>query len=149
MTEQAPRTVLVLTATDTSVPRPPRMPAQDGTGRYIVAGISYHFIQVKPERFFGIEKVWIGDAQVPITDPERTLLDGLSMPQYCGDFAEVLHAFEVRGSQLNLTKIIEYALRFDAATAKRLGWVLTRQGIEPSQLQPLLDITVKGFRKLD
>src|SRR5260370_40953418 len=145
MTEQAPRTVLVLTATDTSVPRPPRMPAQDGTGRYIVAGISYHFIQVKPERFFGIEKVWIGDAQVPITDPERTLLDGLSMPQYCGDFAEVLHAFEARSAQLDLKRIIDYALRLDEASGKRLGWVLEKQGTDPTSLQPLLQVQIKGY----
>ncbi|MEK7277919.1 MAG: AAA family ATPase, partial [Chloroflexota bacterium] len=48
---------------------------------------------------------------------ERTLLDGFSMPQYCGDFAEVLHAFEARGGDLNLQRIIEYALKLDAATA--------------------------------
>lgn len=149
LTDQAPRTVFVLTTTDTSVPRARRPPEPDASGHYAVAGIDYHFVQVKPERFFGIEKVWLGEAQVPITDPERTLLDGLSMPQYCGDFAEVLHAFEVRGSQLNVPRIVDHARRLDAAVAKRLGWVLARQGIAPAQLQPLLDIPVKGYRKLD
>ena len=32
---------------------------------------------------------------VTITDVERTLLDGLAMPQHCGGFAEVVHAFQV------------------------------------------------------
>jgi predicted transcriptional regulator of viral defense system len=149
LTDQAPRTVFVLTTTDKPVPRrrEPRKP--DANGSYMIAGIAYHFVQVKPDRFFGIEKVWLGEAQIPITDPERTLLDGLSMPQYCGDFAEVLQAFEVRGSQLNVTRIIDHALRFDSAVAKRLGWVLSRQGLTTAQLQPLLEIPIKGFRKLD
>ena len=93
--------------------------------------------------------MWIGEARVTITDPERTLLDGLSMPQYCGDFAEVLHAFEVRGADLDLQRIIEYALKLDAATAKRLGWVLEHQGVDPSRLERLAALPIKGYRKLD
>lgn len=74
---------------------------QSGQG-FRVGDTTYQPVRVKPERFFGTEKVWIGEARVTITDPERTLLDGLTMPQYCRDFAEVLHAFEVRGADLNL-----------------------------------------------
>jgi predicted transcriptional regulator of viral defense system len=104
---------------------------------------------VKPERFFGTEKVWVGEARVTITDPERTLLDGLSMPQYCGDFAEVLHGFQVSGTGLNVERIIDYALKLDAATAKRLGWVLESQGVESTKLERLAALPVKGYRKLD
>jgi predicted transcriptional regulator of viral defense system len=53
------------------------------------------------------------------------------MPQYCGDFAEVLHAFEVRGAHLNLERITEYALKMDAATAKRLGWCSNTRALSP------------------
>lgn len=149
LTEQAPRKVFVLTTTETSVPRARGGRAEGSRGGYPVGDTVYQFIQVKPERFFGTEKVWVGEARVTITDPERTLLDGLSMPQYCGDFAEVLHAFEVRASDLSLERIVEYALRLDAATAKRLGWVLEHQGIEPSKLGRLAALPMKGYRKLD
>lgn len=84
-----------------------------------------------------------------VTDVERTLLDGLSRPQYCGDFAEVLHAFAVRGDGLDLDRIIAYAMRLDAATSKRLGWVLEHQGIDPSRLARLLAVPTQGYRKLD
>ena len=109
----------------------------------------YQFVKVKPERFFGTEKVWIGEVRVTITDPERTLLDGLSMPQYCGDFAEVLHAFGVRGTELNLPRIIDYALKLDAATAKRLGWLLEHQDIDAAKLDRLTALPIKGYRTLD
>lgn len=151
LTEQAPRKVFVLTPVDAPIPqthRPHDRPKQ-GQGGIVVGGTSYQFVRVKPERFFGIQKVWIGDARVAVTDPERTLLDGLMMPHYCGDFAEVLHAFAARGQQLDVGRIIEYALRLDVATAKRLGWVLQQQGVEAVHLQPLLAVPVKGYRTLD
>jgi predicted transcriptional regulator of viral defense system len=149
LTEQAPRKVFVLTTTTASLPRA-RHPKAKGTANgYPVRGMSYHFIRVRPERFFGIEKECIGDARVTITDPERTLLDGLSMPQYCGDFAEVLHAFEVRRDALDVERIILYACKLDTATAKRLGWVLQLQGIDPALLNPLVNLPIKGYRKLD
>ncbi len=149
LTEQASRKVFVLTTTSASVPRTRGAKAKQVRDGLLVGGTVYRFIQVKPERFFGTEKVWIGEARVTITDPERTLLDGLSMPQYCGDFAEVLHAFEARASELNLERIIEYALELDAATVKRLGWVLEHQGIEPPKLERLAALPIKGYRKLD
>lgn len=147
LTEQTPRAVFILTTTGSSIPRArAERPAEDG---YPVRDTVYRFVQTKPERFFGTQKIWIGEAPVTVTDPERTLIDGLSMPQHCGDFGEVLHAFEVRGDNLDLERIIGYALRMDAATAKRLGWVLEHLGAPPSSLEPLAALPVKGYRKLD
>ena len=40
-----------------------------------------------------------------VTDLERTLLDGLSMPQHCGDFAEVIHAFQLTKDRLGTGRI--------------------------------------------
>lgn len=148
LTEQAPRKVFVLTTNETEIPRV-RGTKKAVAGEYPIGDTFYRFIQVKPEKFFGIEKVWVGEARVNITDPERTLLDGMAMPQYCGDFAEVLHAFEVRGKDLQLKRIIDYALRLDTATTKRLGWILERQGVPLDDLQLLLDVPIKGFRPLD
>ena len=146
--EQAPRKIFV-TTTSISIPRRRGNEGRRAKRGYPVGDFIYQFIQVKPKRFFGTEKVWIGEARVVVTDPERTLLDGLSAPAYCGDFAEVLHAFEARGERLDIKRIIQYALRLDAATAKRLGWVLERQGIGREQLELLEKIPIKGYRTLD
>lgn len=138
LTEQVPRKVFVLTTTGSTIPR-----------RKIVGGVPYRFVQVKPDRFFGVQRIWLGEARVTVTDIERTLLDGLAKPQYCGDFAEVLHAFEIRGDALDIERIIEYALRLDAATAKRLGWVLENLGVGIARLEPLRVLPIKGYRRLD
>jgi predicted transcriptional regulator of viral defense system len=149
LTEQAPRKVFVLTTTEVSVPRMRGAGATSARDGCRVGATIYQFVQVKPDRFFGTSKVWIGEARVVITDPERTLLDGLSMPQYCGDFAEVLHAFQVRGPEIDLHRITEYALKRDAATVKRLGWVLEHQGVDSIELDRLASYPIKGYRRLD
>lgn len=149
LTEQGPRKIFILTTTEAEIPRARGAKRKAIPGEYPIGETSFRFIRIKPENYFGIEKIWVGAGRVSITDPERTLLDGISMPQYCGDFAEVLHAFEVRGKDLQLKRIIDYALRLDTATIKRLGWILERQGIPLKDLQPLLDVPIKGFRPLD
>jgi predicted transcriptional regulator of viral defense system len=149
LTDQMPGRVFVLTTTDSSVPRARGRRAEQADGGYPVAGTIYRFVQVKPERFFGTGEVWVGEARITITDPERTLIDGLTMPHYCGDFSEVLSAFQMRGDEVNLDRIIEYALRLDKVTAKRLGWVLENLGIAEEGLEELQDVPVSRYQPLD
>ncbi|PCI91302.1 hypothetical protein COB11_08525 [Candidatus Aerophobetes bacterium] len=136
MTQQTPNIVFASTSD--------RCPRVCGSSKSM-----YHFIKVKKEKFFGIENIWIDDAQVQITDPEKTLLDGLISPQYCGDFQEVFHAFKMFGDQINVERIVEYALMLDHATIKRLGWVLDALGYKNRVISKLLRFPIKGYRKLD
>lgn len=114
-----------------------------------VYGIKYQLIQTKGEFFFGGTNVWIGEAKVSISDLERTLIDGLRNPQYCGGFGEVLTAFQLAQKRINVKKLIEYAQRLETATIKRLGWVLEYIGIPQKQIALLEKVPIKGFRTLD
>ena len=149
MTDQIPRRIFVLTTTDTATPRVHRTSGADPDRGFEVGDTIYQFIQTKPERYIGIEKQWVGESRITMTDPERTLLDGLARPQYCGDFAEVLHAFETWASQLRFERIVDCAGKLGMAVAKRLGWALEATGFDPDRLQPLADLPIKGYRKLD
>ena len=51
--------------------------------------------------------------------------------------------------RLNLEQLIDYALRLDNATTKRLGWVLEHIGFEPARLIVLQQVKVTGYTKLD
>jgi predicted transcriptional regulator of viral defense system len=149
LSDQVPHTVFVMT-TSRTVPRKRGARAADESGGgYPVGDSVYRFVQVKPDRFFGTEKVWLDDARMVVTDPERTLIDGLTMPHLCGDFAEVLEAFRVRGDDLDVARVVDYALKLDAITAKRLGWALDKMGIEGSHIDALENIPVSGYGKLD
>ncbi len=123
-----------------------RAATAQGGGGSSIGDAAYRFIQIEPERFFGVERIWIGDARVAVTDRERTLLDGLSMPRHCGGFAEVFHAFDIAMPDLDIERITSYALQLDMATAKRLDWVLEQLGVESP---PLAALPIKGYRKLD
>ena len=149
LTEQVPREVFVLTTTESSIPRTRRTEGKLPRGGYLIGDVTYRFVQVRPERFFGAQMMWIGDARVYITDVERTLLDSLAMPQYCGDFAEVLDAFQACMDHVDIKRISQYASRLDTATVKRLGWVLEYHGASSSSIDQLASLPVNGYRMLD
>ena len=154
LTDQVPMVVTVLT-TARSVPVKRRgrsgSVVTDAThdGTFPVDDFRYRFVRTKPERFFGTEEVWVRESRVTITDLERTLLDGLMAPEHCGNLSEVLHAFELRSTAIDLDRIIDYALRLDAGTARRLGWVLEQQGVPTEQLERLAAVKVTNYYRID
>ena len=149
LTEQIPWKTFVLTTTEASVPARSISDGDDGDRGYQAGGMWYQFIQTRPERFFGVERIWVGEARVSITSLERTLLDGLAMPRYCGGFGDVVYAFGEAASRMDVDRMVVDAPRLGVAVAKRLGWVLETQGIEGPHLEQLAALPVKGYRKLD
>lgn len=150
MTEQIPQRVYITTTQAVPISRAVKMRniSQRSFSRE-VNGILYEFIKIKPERFFGIKDFWVGEVKVTITDPERTLIDGLISPKHFGGWAEIYSAFESHISSFDLAKMIDYSLRLDAVIAKRLGWIMEKVGVENSILQKLEAVLIKGYRVLD
>ncbi len=109
----------------------------------------YRFHSISKDHLFGIAKVWIQDTRVSITDPERTVLQGLLTPQFLGGFQEVLYAFRMGASSLDLKKLIAYALQLNLSACKRLGWVLEYLKFPPRAYARLAKVPSKGFIKLD
>ena len=141
LTDQIPNTIFVSVPTGTSLPRV-------GKGKlFTYKGVRYRFIAVRKEHFFGLEYIQRSDARIQVIDLERTLLDGLIRPKYCGGFSEVLHAFSI--SDFDIKKIIDYALRLDASVAKRLGWVLEKFNYNGAEIDRLFALPFKGYAKLN
>lgn len=92
--------------------------------KYKIEGHDFLLIQIDVETLWGIERQAIGETKVRITDLERTLIDGLTRPHYCGGFREVLSAFESAKDRFNTEKLIAYGKRSSQAVQKRLGWIL-------------------------
>ncbi|MDG6221146.1 MAG: type IV toxin-antitoxin system AbiEi family antitoxin domain-containing protein, partial [Candidatus Thermoplasmatota archaeon] len=55
-----------------------------------IFGIRYRIIRIIPEKFFGQRKERFGDTLVNIADREKTLIDCLDKPQYCGGLIEAI-----------------------------------------------------------
>lgn len=116
-----------------------------------IRGARYEYMTVRPEHFFGAEEVWVDELfSVPITDRERTMLDGFISPRFFGGMGEVLGILEDHLTELDLEKLAAYALRFNrGSVVKRLGWSLERLDVAKGIFSPLLALPVRGYRVLD
>lgn len=91
-----------------------------------ILGIRYKIVRVKPNKFFGFQDVWIesylGRFRINVTDREKTIIDCLDKPKYCGGIAEVIKALETRN--YDVKKLSEYAIRLgNSAVIRRLGYL--------------------------
>ena len=138
MTEQLPRTVFV--ATNHPVRRPPGE----------VLGVSYKVISLRPEKFFGVVKDWINEMPFMVTDREKTIIDGLDLPQYVGGVAEVAKVLSIGWTQLNESKLRKYAVKIgNSAVAKRLGFLMETLGLGNVEALRKMVTLAPGFSSLD
>ena len=146
LTDQVPHDVFISTIKGVHSPQLGEKGKQAG---FKLDGVHYRIMQINEDRFFGAITAWKGEVSFQVTDLERTLLDGLAAPQYCGGFGEVLHGFSEKISVLNIDKLINYALRLGIAVPRRLGWILEKLGVESTKISCLAQINYPGYRRLD
>lgn len=92
-----------------------------------VGGTQIKFVTVVADRIFGVEHT---SGAIPWSDPERTLVDGLARPEYCGQMDVVIAAFHRHGSSLDVARLREYVERYGVITvAKRAEYIMERLGL--------------------
>jgi len=98
-----------------------------------VTGTEFHFVRIKLEHSFGTLKHWATKQEaVNISDLERTVMDGLRQPEYCGGITDVAKGLWMRHSDMQSDKLVDYALRLNVgAVTRRLGYLLELYGIAP------------------
>lgn len=144
LTQQIPHKVFVLTTTQSKLPK-----NTVGSAREIIMrDIHYHVISVKEEFYFGTSKYWIGSSRVNITDLERTLLDMITKPKYCGDFGEVIEGYKLALDKINYEKLVSYACKLGNAAKRRLGWVLDYLEVDEAMIVNLKGNYI-GYIKLN
>jgi predicted transcriptional regulator of viral defense system len=117
LTEQIPATVFIQTTS--------RKKKQE----IEVFGVRYRIVRVKSDKVFGIRREWIEESEVNITDKEKTIVDCLDKPQYCGGVVEVVKA--LRDGGLNRGRLSEYATGIgNSGVVRRLGYLCDRLGID-------------------
>ncbi len=109
-TEQIPKTVFVQTTS--------RKKERDKK----VFGVRYKVIRLKEDKFFGKEKVWLEETPVSLTDKEKTIVDCLDKPKYCGGVIEV--AKGIRSQDFDKGKMLEYIDRIgNSGVLRRFGYL--------------------------
>jgi predicted transcriptional regulator of viral defense system len=122
-----------------------------GRAAWRVFDLEFEFVHVKKDWFWGMQKIWANSwIQVDITDRERTVLDLIVRPDIFGGIRAVSETMEEALPQIDLDRLVTYALRYDVgAVIKRLGWLLEKMEVSANLLLPLQNYPVSGTILLD
>lgn len=118
----------------------------------IILGTEFKFVRCKKEHLFGITEMWIDKHEKAlVSDLERTLLDGLKQPDYCGGFIEVAKAFSIKHDLIDPQKLVDYAIQLNVgAVFRRLGYLMEIYNIgEKIHLQFLQTKLTSTYQLLD
>lgn len=91
-----------------------------------ILGTEFRFVRCRENDLFGMTEMWVDKSKkVLVSDLERTLLDGLRQPTYCGGFTEVAKAFSIKYQAIDPQKLVDYAIKLDiGAVIRRLGYLM-------------------------
>ncbi len=132
LTEQIPNTVFIQT-----IYRKKRQELD-------IFGIKYKVVKIKEDKFFGLRKEWIDENQINISEKEKTIVDCLDKPYYCGGIIEVAKA--LHNGQFDLKRLSEYAQRINnSGVIRRLGYICDLLNIEIE----LPEINTRNYLLLD
>lgn len=89
-------------------------------------GVEFRFVRCQRRHFFGLTEHWpTKQEKVRVSDPERTIIDGLKQPEHCGGLTEVAKGLWMRRRDLNVDRLVQYAGRIEiGAVVRRLGFLL-------------------------
>ena len=98
-------------------------------------GIEFRFIHNQKRYFFGIRDYWVTKQdKVRVSDLERTIIDGLKQPEYCGGLTEVAKGLWMRHQDVNINRLISYAIKIGVGVVfRRLGFLLELYKIGTSE----------------
>ncbi|MFQ6084561.1 MAG: hypothetical protein ACE5WD_14575, partial [Candidatus Aminicenantia bacterium] len=141
-TEQIPRTIFVQTI------------KRKLYSKKEISGVRYKFITLKPNKFFGLTTIWERHHKIQITDKEKTIVDCLDHPQYCGGILEATKGIYlgITNKEIGIDKLFQYAKRLGNKTVlKRLGFIVEalELTLPPSIIEKIQKEIGKGFSLLD
>src|SRR5262249_366725 len=89
-------------------------------------GTEFRFVLTSPDDIFGVTTHWVSKQDsVKVSDIERTVIDGLRLPAYCGGITEVAKGLWMRRADVKPSRLVDYALRLRVgAVIRRLGYLL-------------------------
>lgn len=139
MTEQIPNTVFVIT-----------------TKRKRNLKFGYQkiqFVTFSKKKFFGFIEETRGKTKFNISTKEKTIVDGLMFPQYCGKISEVAKAMWNSRNEINWEIVLQMVKRLEVnVVLRRLGYLLTLLEIKDSAnniIEKIKKEQFNGFLLLD
>jgi predicted transcriptional regulator of viral defense system len=137
LTEQAPRTVYVVT--------PTRAQSRE------IHGVPYRVTTITERKFFGCEPTSIEGTTVQVSDLEKTLVDCADHPEFCGGVRELATAMRTADDRgCDWDTVGEYLERLDnGAATKRIVYLADQLGIDLPAREELVASFTSGYSLLD
>lgn len=136
MTEQAPRTLFVVTV------------KQKKSLKY--GPVTLQFVKLAEHKFFGWISERIAGRTFNVSDREKTIVDSLALPQYAGGIDEVIKGIWNGRTDLDFQKLLHDANRYRiSALLRRLGYSLDILGLDEGILDDIASTRFDGYRWLD
>ncbi len=101
-------------------------PKQEHEKQRIVGNTTFEFIYISEKNIWGVKNIWITKSeQVRVSDGERTILDCLYQPKYCGGIMEIVKGMWIQKEKIDYEMLFNYALKYNKIVViKRLGYIL-------------------------
>jgi predicted transcriptional regulator of viral defense system len=98
-------------------------------------------VTVPEERLWGwTTREVLPESRVNVSDPARTVIDGLNLPAYAGGIGDVYAGLLLLGDSVRPEEIVAAALRFGKVSViKRAGLLLQTLGVPSATLAPLAE----------
>lgn len=112
-----------------------------------IGGMQFKMVKIPPNRMYGLEKIIIKDAEVIVSDRERTLIDLIYFYEPIGGLKKAFEILkgEVKTKKADITRLVRYAARFpNPSIRKRVGFILEQAGVSDKVLEPLLKSVKKS-----
>ncbi|MDE1764956.1 MAG: type IV toxin-antitoxin system AbiEi family antitoxin domain-containing protein [Thaumarchaeota archaeon] len=135
MTEQVPSMTFVVTTKR-------KRNLENGSFRF-------KFITLSKNKFFDMVEEEIGGEKFKVSSREKTIVDCLSYPKYCGGIDEVVKGMWEAQDEIDFTKIVEHSEKIrNNVVIRRLMYILNILEIDSKMNKKVLG-DIKGFMWLD
>lgn len=94
------------------------------------------FVFVNEKSIWGIKEEWVtSNEKVRISDIEKTIIDALAHPEYCGGITEIAKGIWLVKEKIEYRKLQDYVKKYNKnVVAKRLGYILEIFDIKQQEL---------------
>jgi len=94
------------------------------------------FVFLKGKYIWGIGEEWVTKTEkIRISDLEKTIIDALAHPRYCGGITEIAKGIWIVKDKIDYGKLGDYIVKYNKnVVAKRLGYILDILKIKESTL---------------
>ena len=136
MTEQVPYTIFVATT---------KRKKDVEYGR-----IGFEFITLSKKKFFGFVEEKVADGAFKISSREKTVIDCLLYPKYCGGLDEAVKGIWNARKILDFPRLFDYAERLGVGVVeRRLGYILELLKLDEKICAQIAGKKHVGFLRLD